>query len=65
MYASLAELYCVCQLSHTTTTWTTYIFLLFVDMPDLKPDIFFSERTGRIVHNVPEALQNQHIVEYY
>jgi hypothetical protein len=35
----------------------TYIFLLFIDMTNLKPDVFLAERSRRVVDNVFEALQ--------
>jgi hypothetical protein len=34
----------------------TYVFLLLVDMPNLEPDVLFSERAGWIRDNVLEAL---------
>ena len=34
-----------------------YIFLLFVNVADLEPDVFFSQRSWRICDNVFEALQ--------
>lgn len=33
------------------------IFLLFVNVTNLEPDVFLTQRTRRIVDNVPEALQ--------
>lgn len=33
-----------------------YVFLLFMDMSDLEPDIFFSQGAGGISDNVFEAL---------
>ena len=34
----------------------THIFLLFVHMANLEPDIFFIQRPWRILHNVLETL---------
>jgi hypothetical protein len=39
----------------------TYIFLLFVDMSDLEPDVFLGERTRRVIDDVVEALNSQHL----
>jgi hypothetical protein len=34
----------------------TYIFLLFVHMANLEPDVFFVQRPRRVLHDVLEAL---------
>jgi hypothetical protein len=41
--------------------WVAYIFLLFVDMSDLEPDVFLGERTWRVIDNVVEALSSQQL----
>ena len=38
---------------------TTYVFLLFMDMPYLEPDILFGQRTRRIFDNILEALSQR------
>lgn len=35
----------------------THIFLLLMHVAYLKPDVFFTQRTRRIGHNVAEALR--------
>lgn len=37
----------------------TYIFLLLVNMSDLKPDIFLSQWPWRIGHDIFKALQQR------
>lgn len=37
-------------------THTTYIFLLLVYVANLEPNVFLSQRFGRILHDVCEAL---------
>lgn len=39
-------------------SWATHVFLLLVNVADLKPDVFLLQWTRRIVHNVPEALSH-------
>ena len=36
---------------------STYVFLLFVNVADLEPDIFLGQRFRRVVNNVFEALR--------
>jgi hypothetical protein len=31
--------------------------LLLIDVANLKPDVYLSQRAGRVVENVPEAFQ--------
>jgi hypothetical protein len=41
----------------TISDQATYIFLLLMDMPDLKPNILFGQRSWWHRNNVPETLQ--------
>ena len=36
----------------------SYLFLLFIHVSDLEPDIFLSERPRRVVDDILEALRN-------
>jgi hypothetical protein len=39
----------------------TYVFLLFMDMADLEPDVFFCQWPWRIGNDVFEALLEQSV----
>lgn len=40
----------------------THIFMMFVDMADLKPNVLFGERAGRVIDNVFKALNGQQTI---
>lgn len=39
------------------STRPTNIFLLFINMPNLEPNILFGQGTGRVVDNISKALR--------
>lgn len=62
MYASFAALYydykCQPQIRNQSilSIGAANIFLLFIYMSDLKPDVLLSQRAGRVIDDVAETL---------
>ena len=50
----------ISEMMHEDGAW--YVFLLFVNMSNLEPNILFSQRSGGICNNVFEALIRRSVI---